>query len=203
MHGTGDVRFFDRLARLYDRVMPAADRRSLSAGLSRADRDIDRLLDLGGGTGRATVAVAVPERTVVDISRPMLRRARSRTASGPGRASDPPGPLATLQGDAGRLPVADDTVDAALIVDAFHHMPAQATVVSEARRVLRPGGVLVVREFDPGHPLGWLLVRGEHAIGMDSTFLPPAELTALLADAGFEAAVLDGGFGYTAVGVNR
>jgi len=82
-------------------------------------------------------------------------------------------------------------------------MPAQATVVSEARRVLRPGGVLVVREFDPGHPLGWLLVRGEHAIGMDSTFLPPAELTALLADAGFKTSSLDGGFGYTAVGVNR
>ncbi|ESS08561.1 MAG: methylase involved in ubiquinone/menaquinone biosynthesis [uncultured archaeon A07HN63] len=101
------------------------------------------------------------------------------------------------------MPLGDDSVDAALIVDAFHHMPAQSTVVSEAQRVIRPGGVLVVREFNPRHPLGWLLVRGEHAIGMKSTFYSPDDLEAMLADAGFDASVLDGGFGYTVVGVNR
>ncbi len=203
MHGAGDGRFFDRVARIYDWGMPAADSGSLAAGLAEVDGEIDRLLDLGGGTGRATVAVDASERIVVDISRPMLQRARVRTAAGVGQPTDQPGPLATLQGDAGRLPVGDDSVDAAIVVDAFHHMPAQTTVVSEAQRVLRPGGVLVVREFNPRHPLGWLLVRGEHAIGMDSTFYSPAELTAVLTDAGFDASVLDGGFGYTVVGANR
>ena len=203
MHGLGDVRFFDRVARIYDRVMPAADQHSLAAALSRADGTIDRVLDLGGGTGRATVAVDAAERTVVDISRPMLTRARTRTAGGPGRPADPPGPLATLQGDAGQLPVGDDAVDAAIVVDAFHHMPAQATVVSEAKRVLRPGGVFVVREFDPSHPLGWLLARGESVIGMDSTFHPPAALAEMLTDAGFAVEILDLGFEYTVVGTNR
>ena len=203
MHGIGDVRFFDRVARLYDRVMPAADRQSLTAALSRADGDVNRILDLGGGTGRATIAVDAGERTVVDISRPMLRRARTRTASGPGRPTDPAGPLATLQGDAGRLPVGDDVVDAAIVVDAFHHMPEQAAVVDEARRVLRPDGVFVIREFDPNHPLGWVLARGEHAIGMNSTFYTPAELAELLADAGFAVEILDAGFEYTVVGTNR
>jgi len=203
MHGLGDGRFFDRVARLYDWVMPAADRHSLAAALSRADGDIDRLLDLGGGTGRATIAVDATERTVVDISRPMLQRARTRTASGPGRPADPPGPLATLQGDAGRLPVVDNVVDAAIVVDAFHHMPAQAAVVNEAKRVLRPGGVFVVREFDPSHPLGWLLARGEGVIGMNSTFHTPAGLAELLVDAGFSVEILDAGFEYTVVGTNR
>ncbi|TQQ81126.1 methyltransferase domain-containing protein [Halonotius terrestris] len=203
MHGVGDGRFFDRFARLYDWLMPAADRRSLAAALSRADGDVDRLLDLGGGTGRATIAVDAPERMVVDISRPMLQRARTRTTAGPGRPSDPPGPLATLQGDAGRLPVGDDAVDAAIVVDAFHHMPAQPAVVSEVQRVLRPGGVFVVREFDPSHPLGWVLARGEHAIGMESTFHPPADLAEMLADEGFSVEVLDSGFEYTLVGTNR
>ena len=203
MHGLGDVRFFDRVARLYDWVMPAADRQSLATALSRADGGTDRLLDLGGGTGRATIAVDAAERTVVDISRPMLRRAQARTASGPGQPADPPGPLATLQGDAGRLAVGDDTVDAAIVVDAFHHMPRQAAVVSEAARVLRPGGIFVVREFDPSHPLGWLLARGEHSIGMNSTFYTPAELAELLADTGFSVEILDSGFEYTVVGTNR
>ena len=203
MHGIGDVRFFDRFARIYDWVMPAADRDSLAAALSRADGEIDRLLDLGGGTGRASIAVDAGERTVVDVSRPMLARARTRTASGPGRPADPPGPLSAMQGDAGRLSVGDDAVDAAIIVDAFHHMPQQAAVVAEANRVIRPGGVLVVREFDPSHPLGWLLVRAEHAIGMQSTFYTPDDLADLLADAGFSVKVLDSGFEYTVVGTTR
>ena len=203
MHGIGDVRFFDRFARIYDWVMPAADSGSLAAALSRTDGDIDRVLDLGGGTGRASIAIDASERTVVDVSRPMLTRARTRTASGPGKPTDPPGPLGAMQGDAGRLPVGDNAVDAAIIVDAFHHMPAQAAVIAEANRVIRPGGVLIIREFDPSHPLGWLLVRAEHAIRMKSTFYTPADLADLLADTGFSVEVLDSGFEYTVVGTNR
>jgi len=78
MHGLGDVRFFDRLAPLYDLVMPAADRDALTAALARVDGPLDRLLDLGGGSGRATIAVDAPERIVLDVSRPMLQRARHR-----------------------------------------------------------------------------------------------------------------------------
>jgi len=203
MHGLGDVRFFDRFARIYDWVMPAADSGSLAAALSRADGDIDCVLDLGGGTGRASIAIDAGERTVVDVSRPMLSRAQTRTASGPGKPTDRPGPLGAVQGDAGRLPVGDDAVDAAIIVDAFHHMPQQAAVVAEANRVLRPGGVLIIREFDPSHPLGWLLVRAEHAIGMKSTFYTPADLADLLAETGFSVEVPDSGFEYTVVGTNR
>jgi len=206
MHGLGDVRFFDRLAPLYDLVMPAADRSTLSAGLARAEGSVDHLLDLGGGSGRATIAVDVPERTVLDISRPMLRRARSRQPDQLGRRvgrpsdGDPVGPLSTLQGDAGRMPLADDAVDAAMVVDAFHHMPDQRAVVEEAARVIRPGGVFVVREFDPSHPLGWLLVRAEHAIGMGSTFYKSNGLVDLLAGAGFDVSLLESGFEYTVVG---
>ena len=203
MYGVGDGRFFDRFARVYDRVMPAADQASLAGALSRADGDIDRLLDLGGGTGRATIGIDVPERIVIDISRPMLRRARTRTPTGPGRPNDPPGPLAVIQGDAGQLSVTDDAIDAAVVVDAFHHMPAQAAVINEVQRVLRPGGVFVLREFDPTHPVGWLLAHGEHGIGMASVFHPPTALAKMLADAGVTVESLTPGFEYTIVGTNR
>jgi len=206
MHGLGDSRFFDRLAPIYDLVMPAADRAALTAGLARVDGPLDHLLDLGGGSGRATIAVAAPERTVVDVSRPMLRRARSRQPDETGRRLGRPadgdrvGPLGAVQGDAGRLPLAGDSADAAIVVDAFHHMPDHAAVVAEAARVIRPGGAFVVREFDPSHPLGWGLVRAEHLIGMGSTFRTPDELAELLTEAGFEVSLLDGGFQYTMVG---
>ena len=206
MHGLGDVRFFNRLAPIYDIVMPAADRDGLAAGLARADRAVDHVLDLGGGSGRATIAVDASERTVLDISRPMLAHARRRQSGQGGRRpptenTDTRGPLSTLQGDAGRLPVATNAVDAAMTVDAFHHMPDQQAVVDEAARVIRPGGVFVIREFDPSHPLGWLLVRGEHAIGMGSTFYTPSELADLLTAAGFAVSLLEAGFEYTLVGV--
>jgi len=206
MHGLGDVRFFDRLAPLYDLVMPAADDTALQAGLARAEGSVEHVLDLGGGSGRATVAVEAAERTVLDISRPMLQRARRRQPGQTGRrlpnaaTADVVGPLSTLQGDAGRLPVATDAVDAAITVDAFHHMPDQQAVVEEAARVIRPGGVFVIREFDPSHPLGWLLVRAEHAIGMGSMFYPPSELADLLSEAGFAVSLLEAGFEYTLVG---
>jgi len=206
MHGLGDVRFFDRLAPLYDLVMPAADSQTLTAGVARAEGSVDHLLDLGGGSGRATIAVAAPDRTVLDVSRPMLQRARSRQPEQLGRhvarASDANsiGPLSTVQGDAGRIPLADDSVDAAIVVDAFHHMPDQRAVVEAAARVIRPGGVFVIREFDPGHPLGWFLVRVEHAIRMQSAFYTPTELAELLAGAGFDVSLLDAGFEYTIVG---
>ena len=209
MHGLGDVRFFDQLAGLYDVVMPAADRNALEAGLARAEGSVDRLLDVGGGTGRATIAVDVAERVVLDVSRGMLRRARRRGVDRSGRwrlrSTDKHaiGPLSAVQGDGSRMPIADDGVDAVIVVDAFHHMPAQRTVLAEARRVLRPGGVLVVREFDPTHPLGWLLARGERLIGMDSTFHSPATLAAMASEAGFSVSVLDAGFEYTMVGTNR
>jgi demethylmenaquinone methyltransferase/2-methoxy-6-polyprenyl-1,4-benzoquinol methylase len=191
MYGLGDVDFFDRVAPLYDLAMPPADGEALAAGLDHAARPIERLLDVGGGSGRAAAALTGPEITVVDASVGMLSRARRVRG------------LSGVAGDAGRLPFRDASVDAVTIVDAFHHLPDQDAALAEAARVLGPGGALVVREFDPEHPLGRLLVAGEHAIGMDSRFRTPADLAAAMDDAGLDPRIVDRGFGYTVVGVRR
>ncbi len=191
MYGVGDVRFFDRIAPLYDFVMPSASGRALAAGFERAERPIDRLLDVGGGSGRAAAALTGPEISVVDVSIGMLSRARTERG------------LSAVAGDAGRLPFRDDAVDAVVIVDAFHHLPDQGAALAEAARVLAPGGVLVIREFDPTHPLGRALAAGERAIGMGSQFRAPDALATDLDALGFDPAVVDRGFGYTISGVRR
>ncbi|RAW46830.1 methyltransferase type 11 [Halorubrum sp. 48-1-W] len=189
MYGLGDVRFFDRIAPLYDLVMPPANGAVLATGFERAERPIDRMLDVGGGSGRASAALTGPETTVVDVSSGMLRRARTTRG------------LSAVAGDAGRLPFRDGSVDAVLVVDAFHHLPDRKAALREAGRVIAPGGVLVVREFDPSHPLGRLLVAVEHAIGMGSRFSTPDALADDMETVGFDPAVVDRGFGYTVAGV--
>jgi len=188
MHGPGDVRFFDRFASAYDLLMPPANGDALAAGLQFANRPVERLLDVAGGSGRATVALDVSERVVVDLSGPMLRRARERG-------------LDCVRGDAGRLPVRDDAVDAVTVVDALHHLPDPRAAVVEAARVLRPGGVLVIREFDPSTLLGRVVAASEDLVGFDSAFATPGELARFLESAGYSARIVETGFGYTVAGV--
>lgn len=185
-----DVSLFDRFARTYDLLMPGANVEALRAGLSLAERDVDRVLDVGGGTGRAARVITGAERTVVDASRGMLQQARRHG-------------VGAVQGDAAHLPVRTSSVDAVLVVDALHHIPDQVGTLREAARVLRPGGVLVVREFNRATVPGRLLVNAEHLVGFDSQFYTPDELSAAVARTGLDAGVPDRGFGFTVAGVNR
>lgn len=214
-----DVTAFDRLARLYDLAMPAADPDVLARGLAYADGDLDRVLDVGGGTGRAarvlgeavrrseatrrpgrsgssppetdqTTRRAEPRPFVVDAARGMLRTASAAGVEG-------------VQGDAGTLPVYDGAVDAVVIVDALHHFPTADREIAEAARVLRPGGALVIREFDPTTLRGRALSALERAVGFDSTFYAATDLLDLVEDAGLASFLPDRGFDYTVVGVKR
>jgi demethylmenaquinone methyltransferase/2-methoxy-6-polyprenyl-1,4-benzoquinol methylase len=184
---TRDVSLFDRFARLYDAAMIPADGDRLAAGLAYARRPVERVLDVGGGTGRGISVVEAPERLVVDAAPGMLRRL--------------PAGIDGVAGDATRLPLRADSVDAVLVVDALHHMPDHAAVLAETARVLRPGGVLVIREFDPGTLRGLALEVAEALVGFDSTFRRPDDLARRARLAGFEVAVPERGFGYTLAGV--
>lgn len=183
-----DAWFFDRFAGLYDAVMWTADRQPIEAGFRQAAIDVETVIDLAGGTGRVARALSPAyDVTVVDLSRPMLAKARDYG-------------LESVQGDATRLPMPTDAVDAVVIVDAYHHFPDTDAVLDDVRRVLRPGGVVVVREFNPTTLRGGLVVLAERALGWPAEFRNPGELASDLTAAGFDARLLDDGFGYTAVG---
>lgn len=183
----GDVRHFERFAPLYDLFMPAADTSTIERGFELAERPIERVLDVGGGTGRAARAVSIPERIVVDPAGGMLSQATQHD-------------LVAVRGDGARLPVRDESVDAVMIVDALHHIADRQTTLEEAHRVIRPGGVLIIFDFDPATVRGRLLAIAERVILFDSTFDPPAKLCEMMASAGFEPSQLDRGFTFTAVG---
>jgi demethylmenaquinone methyltransferase/2-methoxy-6-polyprenyl-1,4-benzoquinol methylase len=183
----GDVDAFHRYARAYDYLMIPADPDPIERGLAVADRPVERVLDVGGGTGRVS-RVLDAETIVVDAARGMCSAARERAD-------------AVVQGDARALPFADASADAVVVVDALHHMADIGDVFAAVHRVLRPGGVCVVREFDPSTLRGRGLVIGERLVGFDSQFYTPAAVRERLQRAGFDATVTDRGFTYTVAGV--
>lgn len=184
----GDAWFFDWFAPLYDRAMPAADPDLFVQGFDHATGDVSIVLDLAGGSGRIARTLDTDyDVAVCDLSRSMLTEARRHG-------------LDAVQVDATRIPVRDASVDAVVIADAYHHLVDPERVVQDVWRVLRPGGVFVVQEFNPGTLRGRFIEIGERVLQWPCAFRRPNELVTDLEAEGFEASILEGGFEYTVVG---
>jgi SAM-dependent methyltransferase len=108
------------------------------------------LLDLGAGTGRiGSVFVEAGDRYIgVDSSSGMLSRFAVKA-----RDHGTPSPW-LVQADGRSLPFASASFDAVLIVQVLSGEAGWRRVLGEARRVLRPGGSLVLgRTVGPPHGL--------------------------------------------------
>ena len=97
-------------------------------------------LDVGSGPGSVTASLARaagPDGLAlgVDISEPMLARA-VRAEAGP--------QVGFLRADAQRLPLRDQTVDAAVSIAVLQLIPDPTATLSEIARVLRPGARLAL-----------------------------------------------------------
>ncbi|RDW12412.1 bifunctional demethylmenaquinone methyltransferase/2-methoxy-6-polyprenyl-1,4-benzoquinol methylase UbiE [Paracoccus thiocyanatus] len=125
-----------------------------------APRDGQHLLDVAGGTG--DIAFRFLERapggrvTVCDMTESMLVEGRNRAQAG--KLADR---LAWVTGDAMALPFADDSFDRYTISFGIRNVTRIPDALAEARRVLRPGGRLMVLEFSqmPVPMLQWLYDR--------------------------------------------
>jgi SAM-dependent methyltransferase len=109
-----------------------------------ASRTLSRVLEIAAGTGVVTRALAsvLPERTAIvatDLNQAMLDQA---AIVGTRR------PVEWRQADAMQLPFADGTFDAVVCQFGAMFFPEKSKAFSEARRVLRPGGVFSFNVWD-------------------------------------------------------
>jgi len=109
-----------------------------------ASRSLERVLEIAAGTGVVTRRLAMVLRDDVaivatDLNQPMLDQA---AAIGVAR------PVEWRQADAMRLPFNDASFDAVVCQFGVMFFPDKATAFAEARRVLRPGGVLIFSAWD-------------------------------------------------------
>ncbi|WP_409469156.1 methyltransferase domain-containing protein [Streptomyces sp. HC307] len=105
------------------------------------------VLDVGCGTGADVRAIARrvgPGGRVVgiDSSEQLIAQA---TPAGPGAAE-----VEFLHGEAGSLPFAADTFDAARAERVIEHVPDPAAAVAEMLRVVKPGGQVLITDPDHG-----------------------------------------------------
>ena len=201
---------FDSVASKYD-VMNDL----MSVGMHRAwkaytvlvanVKDGQRVLDIAGGTGDLALAFAPkvgPGGQVVhtDINEAMLREGRNRLL-------DAGVNLPTLACDAEHLPFADGYFDLVTVAFGLRNMTNKAAALVEMRRVLKPGGKLLVLEFSRvARPLSkiydWYSFKvlpklGKLVANDDASYQYLAESIRMHPDQdALKAMMLKGGFGH-------
>jgi SAM-dependent methyltransferase len=130
---------FDQAAGFYDdtrRLSPDVSS-AQTAQLRAALRDVDGpALEIGIGTGRVALPLLAAGQPLVgvDLSFAMLARLREKS----------PGQPPLVQADATVLPFRDGVFGGAVVAHVLHLVSDWQVVVAELRRVVRPGGVLLV-----------------------------------------------------------
>lgn len=138
------------------------------------------VVDLGCGTGEllARLAPVVGRVIGVDQEGAMLEAARRRLADAPA--------VDLVEADLAALPLDDACADAALCVLVLHHIPDPAAALAEARRVVRPGGPVVVLDMIAHDREAYRQTMGHKHLGFS-----PETLAAHAAAAGLAITRLD------------
>ena len=132
--------------------------------------------DLGCGTGQTTAALApfVTRVIAVDESDAMLAAARERV----GHHDN----VDVRSGRLEELPIADATLDVAVLSLVLHFVVDPAAVCREAARVLRPGGCLLIVDMEPHEREEYRTTMGHLWLGFSAE-----QITGWLEGAGFAA----------------
>jgi demethylmenaquinone methyltransferase/2-methoxy-6-polyprenyl-1,4-benzoquinol methylase len=165
-------RHFDWIAFAYDRLLGPHRTDELAGMLGLPVRG--RLLDAGGGTGRASAALRplVDDVVVADLSWPMLRQGRKRNG------------MKAVQARTEALPFPDGIFERVVVVDALHHFSSRGAALAELARVLSPGGRILIEEPDLTRPAVKVVAVLEKLFLMESHFVAPEGIAQALSRVG-------------------
>jgi ubiquinone/menaquinone biosynthesis C-methylase UbiE len=184
------LEFDDATARILEQSYLGKDfrRRRDASFAALAPRPGETLADIGCGNGLLThdlgLAVGPTGKvTGIDPSDQMLALARARTEG--------MGQIELVNASAETLPLADGSLDGALSLQVFEYLDDPRPALAEAKRVLRPGGRLVLGDMHFG-TLTWHSDDPDRMARMQSSWEShtawtdlPAHLPKMLEDAGF------------------
>src|SRR6185503_20793383 len=171
---------YENLAWFYDLVFgPALHPGRMQAIRRMGIKPGDRVLEVGVGTGiNADLYPRDCAVTGIDLSAPMLEKARERVARKGIRN------VRLLEMDAADLKFADDSFDIVYAPYVISVVPDPVAVVREMRRVCRPGGRLVIlNHFRGTNRLGAWLDRVISPLTVHIGFKSDLDLPAFLAQA--------------------
>lgn len=171
---------FNQVARFYDLpwLQEKVYRPAQDAVLARLRTSgARRIVDVGCGTGILSARIAEelhPEAIYgCDMSDGMLANARARSAA-----------VQWVKTPAEQLPFNDDSMDAVISTNAFHFFD-QPAAVAEFRRVLAPGGQMMIGVLNPENTarrlMMWLTTGG----GSVGHFPTADEMVEMASAAGF------------------
>jgi ubiquinone/menaquinone biosynthesis C-methylase UbiE len=135
----------------------------------------DRALDLGCGDGRLSAELDAAELTAADVSATALERARRRL---------PDARIVELEPDAA-LPFGDGEFDLVLCAETLEHVRDVQLLLSEVRRVLRPGATFAITT-----PANLPVGRRPNPLSPHLRFFTRRSLRNLLRELGFEVGSL-------------
>jgi len=133
---------YDQIAPDYNQRYPSSHSWERGQALLELARKLkaEKILEAGSGTGYwlNLLHQTSPQLYGIDYSTGMIAQAQKQ-----------PAPLKLTRGTATQLPYRDGTFDLLYCIDAIHHFGDARAFISEAFRILKPGGALAVIGHDP------------------------------------------------------
>lgn len=154
--------------------------------------DFNNLLDVGCGTGPMIELLSkkYPDKhyTGLDLRPKMIEVANAKKLPN----------TKFIVGDSENLPFEDDSFDAVICANSFHHYPNPQKFFNGVKRVLKPNGRLILRDYTTNPVILWLINHVELKLANlfghgDVCIYPPAQIRAMCKSAGLEVIKLEKG----------